>query len=161
MFAANYAEKTTGPRQMKVHRVWGSMFQDSEDDGEVMSVFDAHTIVFFPSQMHTSEYPQLSKMVINYLAIQGSATLVECVWSSAGETDTKRCNRLSPTCLEALQFLKAGYRRCQEQRMTSHERTTVQHLLLIWIDNGMAEDDVLCDADLYFLEENHLSELED
>ncbi|KIO22369.1 hypothetical protein M407DRAFT_118902 [Tulasnella calospora MUT 4182] len=100
-------------------------------------------------------------MVIDYLAIQGSATPVERIWSRAGETDTKRRNRLSPTRLEALQFLKAGYRRRREKRMTCHERTTIQRLLLIRIDNGIAEDDVLFDADLYFPEEDHLSERED
>lgn len=99
-------------------------------------------------------------MAIDYLAIQGSATPVERVWSSAGETDTKRRNRLSPTRLEALQFLKAGYRRRREKRMTIHERAAIQRLLLVRIDNGIAEDDVLKDADLYF-PEDELTELED
>ncbi|KDQ58204.1 hypothetical protein JAAARDRAFT_104496, partial [Jaapia argillacea MUCL 33604] len=55
-------------------------------------------------------FPSLSQMALDYLAIQGSATPVERVWSSAGATDMKKRNRLSPKRLEALQFLKAGYR---------------------------------------------------
>ncbi|KIJ40638.1 hypothetical protein M422DRAFT_146415, partial [Sphaerobolus stellatus SS14] len=51
-------------------------------------------------------YPNLSKMAIDYLAIQGSATPVKRVWSSAADTDTKKCNRLSSEHLEALQLLK-------------------------------------------------------
>lgn len=168
-FTTNYAEKTDSPPQMKVHRVWGHMFVESKDDGELVRYLNTPPSVH-PSnggptalefwKMHSSEYPQLSKMAIDYLAIQGSATPVERVWSSAGETDTKRRNRLSPTRLEALQFLKAGYRRRREKRMTIHERAAIQRLLLVRIDNGIAEDDVLKDADLYF-PEDELTELED
>ncbi|KAG8916504.1 hypothetical protein FRC01_003022 [Tulasnella sp. 417] len=107
-FTNNYAEKTDSPRQMKVHRVWGGMFRESEDDGELVRYLDAppslHPSNGGPTALefwktHASEYPRLSKMAIDYLAIQGSATPVERVWSSASETDTKRRNRLSPTRL--------------------------------------------------------------
>ncbi|KZT50754.1 hypothetical protein CALCODRAFT_418418, partial [Calocera cornea HHB12733] len=59
---------------------------------------------------HSAEYPGLARMAMDYLAIQGSATAVERVWSSASNTDTRNRNRLSPTRFEALQFLKAGFR---------------------------------------------------
>ncbi|KZT56096.1 hypothetical protein CALCODRAFT_424842, partial [Calocera cornea HHB12733] len=55
-------------------------------------------------------YPALSRMAMDYLAIQGSATAVERVWSSAANTDTRNRNRLSSSRFEALQFLKAAYR---------------------------------------------------
>ncbi|KZT52827.1 hypothetical protein CALCODRAFT_412930, partial [Calocera cornea HHB12733] len=58
-------------------------------------------------------YPGLAQMAMDYMAIQGSATAVERVWSSASNTDTKTRNRLSSTRFEALQFLKAGYRKEQ------------------------------------------------
>ncbi|KIJ22286.1 hypothetical protein M422DRAFT_90891, partial [Sphaerobolus stellatus SS14] len=51
-------------------------------------------------------YPQLSRMAVDYLAIQGSATPVERVWNSAADTDTKKRNRLSSERLAALQLLK-------------------------------------------------------
>lgn len=92
-------------------------------------------------------------MALDYLAIQGAATAIERVWSSAGETDTKRRNRLSPARLEALQFLKAGYRRRREKKLSAEERAAIQKQILVNIDNGYWEDDVLDEADLYFPEE--------
>lgn len=91
-------------------------------------------------------------MALDYLAIQGSATAIERVWSSAAETDTKRRNRLTPTRLEALQFLKAGYRRRRQRKLTPEERAEAQREVLVKIDNGYWEDDVLDDVDLYFPE---------
>ncbi|KZT55764.1 hypothetical protein CALCODRAFT_405781, partial [Calocera cornea HHB12733] len=55
-------------------------------------------------------YPILSRMALDYLAIQGAATAVERVWSSASNTDTRNRNRLTPSHFEALQFLKTAYR---------------------------------------------------
>ncbi|KIJ36169.1 hypothetical protein M422DRAFT_105461, partial [Sphaerobolus stellatus SS14] len=63
-------------------------------------------------------YPQLSRMAMDYLAIQGSATPVERVWSATSDTDTKKRNRLSPERLEALQILKNIYRRRRLRKMT-------------------------------------------
>ncbi|KZT52335.1 hypothetical protein CALCODRAFT_421553, partial [Calocera cornea HHB12733] len=50
---------------------------------------------------HRSTFPDLSQMALDYLAIQGSATAVERVWSSASNTDTRNRNRLSPARFEA------------------------------------------------------------
>lgn len=91
-------------------------------------------------------------MALDYLAIQGSATPIERVWSSAAETDTKRRNRLAPTRLEALQFLKAGYRRRRSQKQSAEEKEAAQKRHLTLIDNGVWEDDILDDDDLYFPE---------
>ncbi|KIJ29603.1 hypothetical protein M422DRAFT_98964, partial [Sphaerobolus stellatus SS14] len=63
-------------------------------------------------------YPQLSRMAMDYLAIQGSATPVERVWSAASDTDTKKRNRLRSECLAALQFLKNVYRKRRANKMT-------------------------------------------
>ncbi|KIJ29647.1 hypothetical protein M422DRAFT_106151, partial [Sphaerobolus stellatus SS14] len=63
-------------------------------------------------------YPQLSKMAMDYLASQGSATPVERVWSAASDTDTKKCNRLGAEHLAALQFLKNIYRKQRVRKMT-------------------------------------------
>ncbi|KIO18681.1 hypothetical protein M407DRAFT_31665 [Tulasnella calospora MUT 4182] len=91
------------------------MFQESEDDGELVRYLSVppslHPSSGGPTalefwKMHASEYPQLSKMAIDYLAIQGSATPVERVWSSAGKTDTKRCNRSHPLALKPSNFSK-------------------------------------------------------
>jgi hypothetical protein len=61
-------------------------------------------------------------MAINYLAIQGSATLVEQVWSTAANTDTKKRNCLSSEWVAALQLLKAVYCKHRSKHMTSEER---------------------------------------
>ena len=47
---------------------------------------------------------------MDYLPIQASAVPCERIFSSAGETDTKKRNRLSPVLMEALQILKFIYK---------------------------------------------------
>ena len=49
--------------------------------------------------------------MLDYLPIQVSSVPYKHVFSSAGETDTKKCNRLSPPLMEALQILKFIYRK--------------------------------------------------
>jgi hAT family C-terminal dimerisation region len=56
------------------------------------------------------QYPTLSKMARDYLAIQGSATPSERAFSSGGTTGTAKRNRLKPDAFEALQLLKSAYR---------------------------------------------------
>ncbi|KIK71581.1 hypothetical protein GYMLUDRAFT_122597, partial [Collybiopsis luxurians FD-317 M1] len=51
-------------------------------------------------------YPIIYKLAMDILPIQGTSVPSECVFSSAGETDTKRRNRLSPEMMQALQVLK-------------------------------------------------------
>jgi hypothetical protein len=46
---------------------------------------------------------------MDYLAIQASSVPCERAFSSSGETDTVRRNRLSPVLMEALQMLKFGF----------------------------------------------------
>lgn len=56
------------------------------------------------------QYPILSRIAKDYLAIQGSAVSSERAFSSSGITTTARRNRLLPETIEALQLLKSGYR---------------------------------------------------
>jgi hypothetical protein len=60
-------------------------------------------------QQHSLQYPILSRIAQDYLAIQGSATPSEQAFSSGALTDTKRRNHLSPPVFEALQILKRAY----------------------------------------------------
>ena len=63
------------------------------------------------SRQHQAvEYPTLSRMARDYLAIQGSATPSERAFSGGGITGTPNRNRLSVTSFEALQLLKSAYR---------------------------------------------------
>jgi hypothetical protein len=60
--------------------------------------------------MHSRQYPTLSRMAKDFLAIQGSSTPSERAFSSGGITGTARRNALHPTTFSALQIVKAGYR---------------------------------------------------
>ncbi|KIL54454.1 hypothetical protein M378DRAFT_92506 [Amanita muscaria Koide BX008] len=59
---------------------------------------------------HSFQYPTLSSMARDYLAIQGSATPSERAFSSGGTTGTAKRNRLNVEAFEALQLLKSAYR---------------------------------------------------
>lgn len=59
---------------------------------------------------HSTQYPTISRIAKDYLAIQGSAVASERVFSSDGITGTTRRNSLLPTTFEALQLLKSAYR---------------------------------------------------
>jgi len=62
-------------------------------------------------QLHQKEYPWLYTIALDYLTIQASSVPCEHVFSSAGETDTKKRNWLSPQLMEALQVLKFIYKK--------------------------------------------------
>jgi hypothetical protein len=59
---------------------------------------------------HTTQYPMLSQIAHDYLAIQGSSVPSECAFSSGGLTGTLLRNQLSPRHFEALQILKSAYK---------------------------------------------------
>ena len=61
-------------------------------------------------QSKIAEYPTLSRIARDYLAIQGSATPSERAFSGGGITGTSNRNRLSVASFEALQILKSAYR---------------------------------------------------
>ncbi|KAG1850754.1 hypothetical protein C8R48DRAFT_778102 [Suillus tomentosus] len=48
---------------------------------------------------------------MDYLPIQASAVLSECIFSSGGETDTNKRNRINPALMKALQMLKFCYKK--------------------------------------------------
>ena len=52
----------------------------------------------------------MSKIVKDYLPIQGSAVPLEWAFSNSGITATAHCNALLPETFGALQVLKSAYR---------------------------------------------------
>lgn len=60
---------------------------------------------------HRADYLILFDIALDYLLIQVSSVPCERVFSSAGETDTKKCNRISPILMESLQMLKYSYKK--------------------------------------------------
>jgi hypothetical protein len=59
---------------------------------------------------HQTQYPTLTKIAQDYLAIQGSSVSSEHTFSGGGLTDTKAQNQLSLETFEALQILKSCYK---------------------------------------------------
>jgi hypothetical protein len=59
---------------------------------------------------HSIQYPTISRIAKDYLAIQGSAVASERAFSSGGITGTARRSCLQPATFEALQLLKSAYR---------------------------------------------------
>ncbi|KIJ30814.1 hypothetical protein M422DRAFT_101866, partial [Sphaerobolus stellatus SS14] len=51
-------------------------------------------------------YPRLFCLALDYLPAQASSVPSERVFSGGGETDCRRCNRISPALFEQLQMLK-------------------------------------------------------
>lgn len=56
------------------------------------------------------QYPVLSRMAANYLAVQGSSVPCERQFSSAGLVDTKRRNRLGAEKFGSIKYVKAHHR---------------------------------------------------
>ncbi|KAF5371872.1 hypothetical protein D9615_009521 [Tricholomella constricta] len=85
-----------------------------------------------------SHYPTLARLTRNHLAIQGSATPSEHVFSSGGLTGVALRNRLTVEAFEALQLLKSAYQNGHINVGTEAEK----HLETLW--NCIDEDsDVL------------------
>jgi len=79
-----------------------------------------------------SQYPTLSWIARDYLAIQGSAVPSECAFSSGDLTATLRWNKLSAKSFECLQFLKSAYRNGH----VAAAQEAVAHLKELWDDLG-------------------------
>ncbi|EIM79464.1 uncharacterized protein STEHIDRAFT_69435 [Stereum hirsutum FP-91666 SS1] len=60
--------------------------------------------------LHSSTYPVLARMALDYLPIQGSASPSERAFSYSGLDDVARRNRINPVLFSALQILKGAYR---------------------------------------------------
>ena len=99
-------------------------------------------VILIPNivKLHMVQYPTLSHMARDYLAIQGSTVPSERAFSSGGLTATTRRNRLSGDIFEALQILKSGYRnghiRASEQA-EAHFSTYVKELADSEVDSDM------------------------
>jgi len=91
-------------------------------------------------------------MAMDYLAIQGSATPVERMWSAASDTDTKKRNRLGSERLAALQFLKNIYRRRRVRKMTLAEKKEWREEILRQINMTDWRDDTVGGRDIKFLD---------
>jgi hypothetical protein len=61
-------------------------------------------------QYHATQYPCLSQMARDYLAIQGSSVPSERAFSSGGRTGTLDRNQLDTKSFEATQILKSAYK---------------------------------------------------
>ncbi|KIJ35444.1 hypothetical protein M422DRAFT_262406 [Sphaerobolus stellatus SS14] len=107
-------------------------------------------LAYWKSVQHV--YPQLSRMAMDYLTIQGSAMPVERVWSAASDTDTKKCNRLSSEHLAALQFLKNVYRKHRVRQMTAEEKREFCEERLRQIDIVDGQDDTVGTANPKFID---------
>ncbi|PSS37302.1 hypothetical protein PHLCEN_2v854, partial [Hermanssonia centrifuga] len=85
--------------------------------GQISVTFDAWTSKAYDPYLsvtahyiaHSSQYPVLSRIARDYLAIQGSAVASERAFSSGGRTGTALRNHLASATFEALQILKSGY----------------------------------------------------
>jgi hypothetical protein len=58
-------------------------------------------------------YPIIFVIAMDHIPIQSSSVPCERAFSSSAETDTKKCNRISPMLMEALQILKFDFKKNQ------------------------------------------------
>jgi hypothetical protein len=78
--------------------------------GVVFNYIALASAYYISIKHHQSQYPTLSRMARDYLAIQGSAIPLERAFSGGGLTSTKCHNRLNANAFESLQLLKNAYR---------------------------------------------------
>ena len=75
---------------------------------EVGSYWHPNTFVIsistYITQLERPRYPTVFRMAMDYLPIQASSVPCEHVFSSSAETDTKKCNCISPMLMEMLKF---------------------------------------------------------
>jgi hypothetical protein len=89
---------------------------------------------------HAVQYPTISRIARDYLAIQGSAVPSERAFSSGGLTATVRRNRLSGDIFEALQILKSGYRNghiSASEQAEAHFAAYIEELAYLEVDDDM------------------------
>lgn len=58
-----------------------------------------------------NNYPTLYKIALDYLPVQASSVPCERVFSSSGDTDTTKRNRIDYNFFESLQILKYGFKK--------------------------------------------------
>jgi hypothetical protein len=106
-----------------------------------VSLFSHHCKFIYLNfiQHHQLQFPTLSRMARDYLAIQGSSTASEHAFSSGGLTGTKRRNRLIKDVFENLQLLKSAYRNCHISAASDAEQH-LDSLIAALHDNTDDED---------------------
>lgn len=72
-------------------------------------------------------YPTLFKIALDYLPVQASSVPCERAFSSSGETDTNKRNRIDYDFMEELQILKYGFKK-ERLSFTSELLTTLEDL---------------------------------
>ncbi|KAL0563829.1 hypothetical protein V5O48_018232, partial [Marasmius crinis-equi] len=143
------------------NNLWGDIFTEDESSGGdprqdalryLCSTLPSILIGVVPAlewwKVHEGDYAGVALMARDYLAIQGSATPVKRVWSSASDTDTKKRNRLSLEQLEALQFLKSMYRKSRVKALTPDQHKALTAACCRLIDDQNWGEDVVQKADV-------------
>jgi hypothetical protein len=77
------------------------------------------------NKYHSIQYPTLSRIAKDYLAIQGSAVPSERAFSGGGITGVPRRSSLKPTTFEALRLLKGAYRNGHVSAAIQAEMTVI------------------------------------
>ena len=95
------------------------------------------SFAYMTFQVNGPSFPTLFDIAMDYLPIQASAVPCERVFSSSAETDTKRCNRISPLLMESLQMLKFHLKK---ERLNVTEAWVTQESQLV---EDVSEDDLL------------------
>lgn len=89
-------------------------------------------------QANASRFPVLSRIALDYLAIQGSSVPCERAFSDAGLTDTKRRARLLPENFGAIQTVKGRYKKERRRRQELlHAQRAAQKRR--WDDDSMEQ----------------------
>jgi len=115
----------------------------------IVSPFD------FKYQANQSHYPTLFALAMDVLPIQGSAVPCERVFSSAKETITMRCNRISHQTMEALQILKFSFRHGHGLNFTAwmDKNTEIQEIEQFMDEELLVPDDILAFIDSLLVED--------
>ncbi|KAG2064773.1 hypothetical protein BDR04DRAFT_1034459, partial [Suillus decipiens] len=110
-------------------------------------------------------------IAMDHLPIQASAIPCEQVFSSSSETDTKKCNRMSPVLMEALQVVKfllkkerlnftkgwAALQKDMEYNMLHRQQES--NTLLTLTNSGITGD--VCDTLLRAIAEEECDDIDD
>jgi hypothetical protein len=78
-------------------------------------------------------WPNIFRLFANYAPIQATSVPLEWVFSSSAETDMKRCNRISPPLVEAVQMLKFNFKKAQLNFMADWQLAPVPNNKEDWL----------------------------
>lgn len=95
-----------------------------------VSIYNCHSICIADilPKTHRNTHPTIYKIALDYLPVQASSVPCERAFSSSGETDTKKRNRIKEDFMEELQILKFGFKKERlnftGDLLTTHEELT-------------------------------------